>query len=222
MGAVVLGFMVTGVGCLGVVCFVVLAGLVSTSLLVGLLATWGLEVVSWGVGFLLVHVVILGCGLWVVTWVLTWVVTGGSVVNWLVHVAVLGCGLWVVTWVVTSGGFVVNSKFSCPVRFSWVFILVLALASSLSFPLNISWINNCTLLFSGLAGCWLLVLVGVGWLVGFGLGGLGRGVGSGTDGSETAAVVPTLGGLGWGLSWRPIFVIVSIPIFRRVASPPPS
>ena len=157
-----------------------------------------------------------------VTWVLTWVVTGGSVVTWLVHVSVLGCGLWVVAWVVTLGGFVVNSKFSCPVRFSWVFILVLALISFLSFPLNISWISSCTLLFSGLVGCWLLVLVGVGWLVGFGLGGLGRGVGSETDGSETAAVVPTLGGLGWGLSWRPIFVIISIPILRRVASPPPS
>ena len=76
------------------------------------------------------------------------------------------------------------------------------------------------MLFSGLAGCWLLVLVGVGWSVGFGLGGLGRGVGSETDDSETAAVVPTLGGLGWGLSWRPIFIIV--PIWRRVASPPPS
>ena len=160
-----------------------------------------------GVGSGLVLMVV---GLWVTCcWVV--VTCGSGFVVWLCLVSG-----WLV--VVAAGCVVVDSMSSCLVRFS----ICLSLVTLSSFPvfmscppLNISWISFLILEFSGFLWCRLVCRFG-GWhVLGSGLGGFGFGAGS-----EAAAAAPTLGSLGWGRSWRPIFGIV--PFWRRVASPPPS
>ena len=109
-------------------------------------------------------------------------------------VVLLGCGLgWFV--LATVGCVVVGSSSSCPV---WFGTLLSSFSSFLTW--NISWISIWILDLSGFLW-WLVVWRFSGWLVA-GLGFVGLEF---CAGSETAAATPTLGGFGWGCSWRPIF-----------------
>ena len=142
----------------------------------------------------------------------------GFKVTWVLLVSVgfrIGVGtmlvLVLVAWVIGLLGWLLGLggiKFSCPVGFGWWQVLL-----SLSFFSNISIISFWTLLPLG---------VGLGsglGRFGVGLGGLVRGTGF-----ATAAVAPTLGGIGWGLSWGPIFnwLPLLIDSRRRRSSPPSS
>ena len=130
-------------------------------------------------------------------------------------VVLLGCSLrWFV--VGTAGCVVVGSSSSCPVWFG-TFIGLATFSSFLTW--NISWISTWILDLSGFP--WRFVVWGFCGLLVVGLGFVVLGL---CAGSETAAATPTLSGSGWGCSWRPIFGFGFglVPIWRRVASLPPS